>query len=40
MEDGKLLGMISIGDVVKQRLIDSDLEIETLRDYVSLRADQ
>src|SRR4051812_651152 len=38
VEDGKLLGMISIGDVVKQRLIDSDLEVETLRDYVSLRA--
>jgi CBS domain-containing protein len=40
VEDGKLLGLISIGDVVKQRLIDTDLEIETLRGYVSVRADQ
>ena len=39
MEDGKLAGLISIGDVVKQRLIDANLEVETLRDYVSLRAD-
>jgi CBS domain-containing protein len=39
MEDGRLAGLISIGDVVKQRLIDANLEVETLRDYVSLRAD-
>jgi CBS domain-containing protein len=39
IEDGKLAGLISIGDVVKQRLIDASLEIETLRGYVSLRAD-
>jgi CBS domain-containing protein len=39
MEDGKLAGMISIGDVVKQRLIDANLEVETLRGYVELRAD-
>jgi len=39
MEDGKLVGLISIGDVVKQRLIDANLEVETLRGYVSLRAD-
>jgi len=38
-EDDKLVGMISIGDVVKQRLIDANLEVETLRGYVSLRAD-
>jgi CBS domain-containing protein len=38
-EEGKLAGLISIGDVVKQRLIDTNLEIETLRGYVSLRAD-
>jgi CBS domain-containing protein len=40
IEDGKLAGLISIGDVVKQRLIDTNLEVETLRGYVSLRADQ
>jgi hypothetical protein len=34
-----LVGLISIGDVVKQRLIDANLEVETLRGYVSLRAD-
>jgi CBS domain-containing protein len=39
MENGKLAGLISIGDVVKQRLIDTNLEVETLRGYVSLRAD-
>jgi len=39
MENGKLVGLISIGDVVKQRLIDTNLEVETLRGYVSLRAD-
>ena len=38
-EDDRLVGLISIGDVVKQRLIDTNLEIETLRGYVSLRAD-
>jgi predicted transcriptional regulator len=40
VEDGKLLGVISIGDVVKQRLIDTELDLETLRDYASIRADQ
>jgi CBS domain-containing protein len=39
MENGKLVGLISSGDVVKQRLIDANLEVETLRGYVSLRAD-
>jgi CBS domain-containing protein len=39
MENGKLVGLISIGDVVKQRLIDTNLEVETLRGYVSLWAD-
>ena len=39
VRDGRLVGLISIGDVVKQRLIDANLEVETLRGYVSLRAD-
>ena len=34
-DGGKLLGMISIGDVVKQRLDDTELEVETLRGYVT-----
>ncbi|UEM22045.1 CBS domain-containing protein [Skermanella mucosa] len=35
VENGKLLGMISIGDVVKQRLDETELEVETLRGYVT-----
>jgi CBS domain-containing protein len=35
VDDGKLLGMISIGDVVKQRLDETELEVETLRGYVT-----
>jgi len=35
VDGGKLLGMISIGDVVKQRLDDTELEVETLRGYVT-----
>ena len=35
VEEGKLLGMISIGDVVKQRLDETELEVETLRGYVT-----
>jgi CBS domain-containing protein len=35
VQEGKLLGMISIGDVVKQRLDDTELEVETLRGYVT-----
>jgi len=34
-DNGQLLGMISIGDVVKQRLDDTELEVETLRGYVT-----
>ena len=35
VDGGKLLGMISIGDVVKQRLDETEMEVETLRSYVS-----
>ena len=35
VDGGKLLGMISIGDVVKQRLDETELEVETLRGYVT-----
>ena len=34
MEDGTLKGMISIGDVVKYRLEETELEARVLRDYV------
>ena len=38
VEDGKLCGMISIGDVVKNRLEELEAEASALRDYVSGRA--
>ena len=34
MEDGKLLGMVSIGDLVKCRLEEADLCVEEMRAYV------
>lgn len=34
-ERGKLMGMVSIGDLVKARLAETELEAETLRDYVA-----
>ena len=36
IDDGKLVGLISIGDVVKQRLDDTELEVESLRGYVTM----
>lgn len=35
MEDGQLVGLVSIGDVVKARLDDAELEVESLRGYVA-----
>lgn len=32
VKDGKILGMVSIGDAVKQRLADAELETAVLRD--------
>lgn len=34
IEDGKLKGMISIGDVVKNRIEETEMEARALRDYV------
>jgi len=34
IEDGVLRGMISIGDVVKHRLEETEMEAQALRDYV------
>ena len=34
MEDGELKGMVSIGDVVKYRLEETEMEARVLRDYV------
>ena len=35
IEDGKLVGMISIGDVVKQRIDDALLEADELKRYIA-----
>jgi CBS domain-containing protein len=37
VNDGALLGMVSIGDLVKVRLDEKELEAETLRDIARLR---
>lgn len=36
-KDGKLAGIISIGDVVKSRLDDMEMEANVLRDYIIAR---
>ncbi len=33
LKDGELRGIVSIGDVVKQRLEEAELEVNVLRDY-------
>jgi len=33
--DGRIIGMISIGDVVKRRVEDAEREVESLRDYIA-----
>jgi len=35
MDGGKLVGMISIGDVVKRRIADTEMEAEALRQYIA-----
>ncbi|WP_448205904.1 CBS domain-containing protein [Azospirillum sp. sgz302134] len=35
VESGQLVGLVSIGDVVKARLDDAELEVESLRGYVA-----
>jgi len=35
LEGGKLAGMVSIGDLVKARIADAEMEASELRDYVS-----
>jgi CBS domain-containing protein len=36
LEDGKLIGMISIGDVVKHRIEEAEAEVDALRRYIAL----
>ncbi len=38
MDDGKLLGIVSIGDLVRQRLEDKELEAGVLLDLTRMRA--
>jgi CBS domain-containing protein len=35
VDNGKLTGMISIGDVVKRRIADTEMEAEALRHYIA-----
>ena len=35
LEDGRLIGLVSIGDVVKARIDQQKYEVETLRTYVA-----
>jgi CBS domain-containing protein len=38
IDDGKLVGIVSIGDIVKQRLKDPETETNVLRDvYLAVR---
>ncbi|MEX6507773.1 CBS domain-containing protein [Jiella sp. M17.18] len=34
-EDGKLIGIVSIGDVVKQRIEDAEREAREIREYIT-----
>jgi CBS domain-containing protein len=36
VEGGRLVGMISIGDVVKSRIEEAQAEVDALRLYISL----
>ncbi|TNE65548.1 MAG: CBS domain-containing protein [Alphaproteobacteria bacterium] len=35
VEDGQVIGMISIGDVVKERMEESEKEAEALKEYIA-----
>ena len=37
VEKGKMVGVVSIGDVVKDRLQDVEMEARVLRDYITAR---
>lgn len=36
LEDGKLIGIVSIGDVVKTRIQEAEAEVDALRRYIAL----
>jgi CBS domain-containing protein len=35
VEDGRLLGIVSIGDVVKLKIAETELEVTAIRDYIA-----
>jgi CBS domain-containing protein len=35
VDNSKLVGMISIGDVVKRRIADTEMEAEAMRQYIA-----
>ena len=35
VEDGKMVGVVSIGDLVKAKLNETALEAQLLRDYIT-----
>lgn len=35
MEDGKLLGLVSIGDVVKHKIAEAEMEAQALKNYIT-----
>jgi CBS domain-containing protein len=37
VEAGGLVGLVSIGDVVKLRIAEADMETEAMRNYISAR---
>src|SRR5690348_18039751 len=37
IEQGKLLGIVSIGDVVKRRIDAAEMDVEALRQYIAAR---
>jgi len=35
VEDGKLVGIVSIGDIVKQRIAEAEMEADAMRAYIA-----
>lgn len=35
VEDGRLVGLVSIGDVVKQRIAEAEMEAAAMREYIA-----
>ena len=36
LDDGKLIGLISIGDVIKERIVQAERDAEEMRSYISM----